>query len=100
MQDGVTMKKYRDGGDIPQGIKNTLADRKEEKGRKKFKDMERQENEAPKKSVKNMYDRVRDMFGVDASDKPAKKTVKKAKGGYVRKADGCAQRGKTKGKMV
>lgn len=26
--------------------------------------------------------------------------VKKAKGGYVRAADGCAQRGKTKGRMV
>jgi len=91
------MKKYRDGGDVPQAIKNKLADRKEEKGRKKFKNMEREENEAPKKAVKNMYDRVRGMFGVD--DK-SKKTVKKAKGGYVRKADGCAQRGKTKGKMV
>lgn len=30
--------------------------------------------------------------------KPA--PVKKAKGGYVRAADGCAQRGKTRGKMV
>lgn len=28
------------------------------------------------------------------------KTVKKAKGGYVRAADGCAQRGKTRGKLV
>lgn len=27
-------------------------------------------------------------------------TVKKAKGGYVKAADGCAQRGKTKGRMV
>ena len=30
----------------------------------------------------------------------AAKTKKMAKGGYVRSADGCAQRGKTKGKMV
>ena len=29
-----------------------------------------------------------------------KKPIKKAKGGYVRSADGCAVRGKTKGKMV
>lgn len=29
-----------------------------------------------------------------------KKTVKKAAGGYVKAADGCAQRGKTRGKMV
>ena len=26
--------------------------------------------------------------------------VKKAKGGYVKAADGCAQRGKTRGRMV
>ena len=31
---------------------------------------------------------------------PTPKPVKKAKGGYVRAADGCAQRGRTKGKMV
>ena len=31
---------------------------------------------------------------------PAPKTEKKAKGGYVRAADGCATRGKTRGKMV
>jgi hypothetical protein len=29
-----------------------------------------------------------------------KKPVKKAKGGYVKKADGCAKKGKTKGRMV
>ena len=29
-----------------------------------------------------------------------KEPVKKAKGGYVKAADGCAQRGKTRGKMV
>lgn len=29
-----------------------------------------------------------------------KKTVKKAGGGYVKAADGCATRGKTKGRMV
>lgn len=31
---------------------------------------------------------------------PKAPPVKKAKGGYVRAADGCAQRGKTRGKMV
>lgn len=30
----------------------------------------------------------------------ASSTVQKAGGGYVRAADGCAQRGKTRGKMV
>jgi hypothetical protein len=29
-----------------------------------------------------------------------KKPVKKAAGGYVKAADGCVQRGKTRGKMV
>ena len=29
-----------------------------------------------------------------------KKPVKKAAGGYVKAADGCAQRGKTRGKVV
>lgn len=29
-----------------------------------------------------------------------KEPVKKAKGGYVKSADGCAQRGKTRGRMV
>ena len=31
---------------------------------------------------------------------PAPKVEKKAAGGYVKAADGCAQRGKTRGKMV
>ena len=35
-----------------------------------------------------------------AKPAPAPKPVKKAKGGYVRAADGIAQRGKTRGKMV
>jgi hypothetical protein len=29
-----------------------------------------------------------------------KKPVKKAKGGYVKAADGCAKKGKTRGKMI
>lgn len=29
-----------------------------------------------------------------------KEPVKKAKGGYVKSADGCAKRGRTRGKMV
>ena len=32
--------------------------------------------------------------------KDNKKPVKKAKGGYVKAADGCAKKGKTKGRMV
>lgn len=35
-----------------------------------------------------------------ASKTPPAPAVKKAKGGKVTRADGCAQRGKTRGKMV
>ncbi len=35
-----------------------------------------------------------------AGYKKGGKTKKYAKGGYVRSADGCAQRGKTKGRMI
>jgi len=96
------MKHYQKGGDIPQEAKNKIRDAEQERERKKFMQSRRDENEAPKKSVKKAYDRVRDMFGIgDDDDKKAKGgKVKMAKGGYVRKADGCAQRGKTKGKMV
>lgn len=44
--------------------------------------------------------------GVPAPQEPdggilkPKKAVKKAGGGYVKAADGCVQRGKTRGKMV
>lgn len=40
-----------------------------------------------------------DRFGY-TQEEEYKKPIKKAKGGYVRSADGCAQRGKTKGRMV
>jgi len=36
----------------------------------------------------------------DAGYKKGGKVSKYAKGGYVRSADGCAQRGKTKGRMI
>lgn len=96
------MKKYAEGGDIPQEAKNKIRDAEQERERKKFMKSRRDENEAPKKSVKKAYDRVRDMFGIGDDDKKAKGgKVKMAKGGSVSKrADGCAQRGKTKGKMV
>ena len=94
------MKKYAEGGNtekIPEGAQAVIDARNEEKARQKMKMDERAENEAPKKAVKGMYDKVRDMFGV-------KKENKKAKGGKVgsasKRGDGCAQRGKTKGKFV
>lgn len=39
---------------------------------------------------------VRSLTSTEQAPAPAKK----AKGGYVKAADGCAQRGKTKGRMV
>lgn len=51
---------------------------------------------------KAAYDKARE-YSLGSPDKKMKKggCVKKmAKGGYVKAADGCAQRGKTKGKIV
>ena len=39
-------------------------------------------------------------FTQDEKKDEKKEPVKKAKGGYVKAADGCAQRGKTKGRFV
>lgn len=69
--------------DIPQAAKNKLKDREVQR-----------EYEAYEKQKKKKSD----------SDKP-KDTVKKARGGSVKssaskRADGCAQRGKTRGRMV
>ena len=98
MQDGVTMKKYQDGGKIPQEAQNVLKDRKETKEREAFEAAQRAENEAPKKAVKGAYSKLKEMLGIKPS------TVKKAKGGMVgsasKRADGCATKGKTKGRFV
>ena len=93
----MIMKKYQDGGQIPQAAQNTLDDLKEERARQKFYDDRKAENQAPKQAVKRVYDKVRSLFGVDKKKTP---TTKKAKGGYVTKADGVAKRGKTKGRFV
>lgn len=37
---------------------------------------------------------------IDMGSSPPPKTVKKVKGGSVTRADGCCQRGKTRGKFV
>ena len=98
MQDGVIMKKYQDGGQIPQEAQNILLDRKEAKEREAFEAAQRAENEAPKKSVKDKFKALKEMLGIKKS------TVKKAKGGRIvsasKRADGCAIKGKTKGRMV
>jgi hypothetical protein len=91
------MKKYQDGGAIPQEIQNKLLDREQEKERQAAEARDKAENQAPKKAVKDLYNKVRDMFGV-------KKENKKAKGGKVgsasKRGDGCATKGKTKGRFV
>ena len=43
-------------------------------------------------------DYIRDKLGMKPAEAPS--PVKKAKGGYVRSADGCAKRGKTRGRFV
>lgn len=67
---------------IPEGIREQLIEMEKERERKKM-------GEA--------YDRAM------PSPEPGESTVRKAKGGMVsasRRADGCAQRGKTKGRIV
>jgi hypothetical protein len=89
------MKKYQNGGEIPQEAQNVLKDRKETKEREAFEAAQRAENEAPKKAVKGAYSKLKEMLGIK------KPTVKKAKGGSVSKrADGCVTKGKTKGRFV
>jgi hypothetical protein len=91
------MKKYQDGGKIPQEAQNILLDRKEEKERQAFEDAQRAENEAPKKVVKEKFQALKEMLGI-------KPTAKKAKGGKIssasKRADGIAVKGKTKGRFV
>jgi len=93
------MRNYAEGGmieEIPEGAQEVLRARREEKARLKMKSDERAENEAPKKVVKKKYEQLKNMLGLGSP----KKSVNKAKGGYVSKADGCATRGKTKGRFV
>ena len=79
-----------------QEVQNTMMDRAQEKERKAYEESAKAENRAPMESVKRMYDKLRGAMG-------AEKPVKKAKGGTVssasKRADGIAQRGKTRGRM-
>ena len=91
-------KRYADGGQIPQEAKNTLMDREQELERKAFEKAQRAENEAPKKAIKGAYKKLKEMLGIKPS------TVKKAKGGRIgnasKRGEGCAIKGKTRGRMV
>jgi len=101
-----------DGGEIPQEAQNTLMDRKEEKTSVKRLKTRSEENEAPKKFVKEKFKALKDMLGIknkstvekavgmhDKQLHGGKKTnlKKLKKGGSI---DGCAVRGKTKGTMI
>jgi len=94
------MKKYQAGGvteQIPQEAQNVLMDREENRQREAFERSREEENRAPRKRVTDIIER---MFGSKKPKTEKKKPSGMASGGYVRKADGCAQRGKTKGRMV
>jgi len=71
--------------DIPQGAKNVLKDRENQKDYEAYQSGKQPPKKTPKKEDKD--------------------TVKKARGGSVKssaskRGDGCAMRGKTRGKMV
>ena len=67
--------------------KQDARERKEDKEQAKLKAEERKENEAPRKALSDTFNAIKKKLGFK-------------KGGYVKAADGCAQRGKTRGKMV
>jgi len=80
---------------VPQDIKNTLMDREQERERMAYEKSQIQENEAPRKSMMETIKK--------AMDKVSSKPVKKASGGSInasKRADGCAQRGKTRGRII
>jgi hypothetical protein len=94
-------KKMAPGGSPSQEAINEMKDREEEREREAFFRLQREENEAPKKAVKRVYNRVRDMLGIGKKKTP----TKKANGGSVKssaskRGDGVAQRGKTKGRFI
>ena len=65
-----------------------------EKAKKEMAEQDAKNPDTTQAKVNRMIDKI----------KPAKEPVKKAKGGMIgsasKRADGCAQRGKTRGKMV
>lgn len=75
------MKKYKEGGELPQ----EMVDRQKREG-----------------YASDPFVKMRDkIFGPEKSKEQPKPEPKKMRaGGYVTKADGCAKRGKTKGRMV
>ena len=71
-----------------EAAKQDARERKEDKAQAKLKAEERKENEAPRKAVSDAVSYVKGKLGLK-------------KGGTASsRADGCACRGKTRGKMV
>jgi len=65
-------------------------------------DLKMSEETARKLEEERKLDELRDTSGKAeaASRRASMNPLKKAGGGYVKAADGCAQRGKTRGRMV
>lgn len=88
------MKRYQSGG-VPR------PDMRPYEEQQKDIDAEREKREAEKAAQKEREaeDAEMDRRMREAREKHKKKPLFK-KGGYVRAADGCAKKGKTRGKMV
>ena len=118
---------YAKGGDVQSESskldqRNTAMDKAQEEGYKRYQKQEIEDNQAPRKAVGEAIDYVKEKtskFGKDFMEgarqygdtykkglgmKKGGKVKKMASGGKVSsassRADGCAQRGKTKGRMV
>jgi hypothetical protein len=83
--------------EIENARKDALV-KKEYEDYEKHKQKEREENEAPRKAISNAVTTAKNKASELVGK--AKKSLGMKKGGYVKAADGCAQRGKTKGRMV
>ena len=82
-------------------IENARRDalvKKEYEGYEKHKQKEREENEAPRKAISEAFSAAKNKASELVGK--AKKSMGMRTGGYVRAADGIAQRGKTRGKIV
>jgi FKBP-type peptidyl-prolyl cis-trans isomerase len=94
------MKKYADGGEMPAGIQDVLQQRKENMARKRFDENKTAENKSAREPLRSMKEKLSSMFSSEKESKP----VKKARGGMVKsspsRGDGCAIRGKTKGRIL
>lgn len=89
------MKHYQKGGDVPRPDMRS----KEEQQADIARESEREAAEKEAAALQREKDKEMDKKMREARKK-AKKTPLFKNGGYVRSADGCAVKGKTKGRMV